>query len=53
MKIKMNIKINARDLPKQRNPIAVAARNMRGGSHEKPYKTQRVKDKIALRKAAW
>jgi hypothetical protein len=46
----MKITIKSEDLPKPRNAIAVAARNRRGGSHEKPYKIQRAKDKIALKK---
>jgi hypothetical protein len=50
----MKITIKSKDLPKQRNAIAVAAWNMSGsGSHDKPYKTKRAKDKSALKKEVW
>jgi hypothetical protein len=46
----MKITIKKEDLPKRRTPGVVAARQMKNGAHEKPYKTQRAKDKIALKK---
>jgi hypothetical protein len=50
----MKIKINPKDLPKQRNAVAVSAWNMSGGgSHDKPYKAKRAKDKVALKKQDW
>ena len=46
----MKIVIKKEDLPKKRNPAVLAMRKMKSGSHEKPYKTKRSQDKIALKK---
>lgn len=47
----MKIQIDKKDLPKRRNIYAMAlAQRGGGGKHEKPYKTKRAQDKIALRK---
>lgn len=46
----MKIKIKEEDLPKRRNPAAVAARKMKSGAHEKPYKASRSKEKASLKK---
>lgn len=37
---------------KPRNPLVVPAKFRKAGSHEKPYKTQRRADQVALLKAA-
>lgn len=43
-------KSSKEELPKQRNIYAVHAHNRVAGSHNKTYKSQRSKDKAALKK---
>ena len=43
------IKIKTEDIPKPRNHLAVAARKRFSGASQKPYKSQRQKDKVSLK----
>jgi hypothetical protein len=46
----MKIIIKKEDLPKRRNPAILEMRKRKSGSHEKPYKTKRAQEKVALKK---
>ena len=43
------MKIKKNDLPKRRNSEVIFARTRKAGSHEKPYKTKRSKNKVSLK----